>query len=465
MSEAGAPGKVAWRAGGAVLLLGLGCLAWASARLRGGLPIADGLAILIALSGWAGLVAGIALQLARRVPSRIPAMAAVAAALVAELWSGVHLPGAGMGVGAGSGASVGSHAEPHAAEPARAPDLADIRFTAHPDVYLIGFLGASPGTVLQRSLGLSGSALEDAFAIGGFRAFPGVFSEAIPTRNAWDLLLGMTRESVAAIPDRARGAQFSGNHESPLFDLFRRSGYQITTLTEDFKFGSVKGDGIDRYVVHQPYSICKDRDVAPPPIRPFVFFGACLLRRSPLFPEPRRADAPPAERLIEVIRADGPSGGPRLTVAHLKPPLHAPSQARLRSSPAALERFARRYEAASQQAAEHLLRILEAIRANERDFVLFVFGDQGVGVLHKLAGAAEGEEDRAARIRDRFAVLAAVYPEDACAVQLGDGLQTTAALLRGIVTCLAGGRDPWPAGYAHRILVDGVPMDPRELTD
>jgi hypothetical protein len=318
---------------------------------------------------------------------------------------------------------------------------------------------------LKHSLGLEETALERALEAAGFRSFSDVFSEAIPTRNAWDMLLGMTRDSVAGIPERARGAQFSGNHASPLLDLFRRSGYRITTLTEDFKFGSARGEGIDRYFVNQAYSICRDRDVVDRSIRPFVFFGACLLRGSPLFPDLRRVDGPPAELLLEVIRDDGPHGGPRLTLAHLKPPLHAPSQERLRSSPAEVERFARRYDAASREAAGHLLRILEAIRANERDFVLFVFGDQAVGVMQKLADEADGRVDRALMIRDRFAVLAAVYPKDACAAQLDDGSRTTAALLRGIVTCLAGGRDAWPAGYSHRILVDGVAMDPQAFAD
>ncbi|MEZ4281983.1 MAG: hypothetical protein R3F21_20460 [Myxococcota bacterium] len=455
MKIAGSAAPVAWAAGGAVVAVGLGCLARAAWRLPHGLPFPDALAILIVLLGLAGLVAGVCGRLARRAASRIPAMIVLGVALAAELWSGA------LSLGAGAAPAAVPITDP----PARAPEIADVRFVQRPDVYLIGFLGASPGAVLKPALGLEEAALERALETAGFRSFADVFSEAIPTRNAWDMLLGMTRDAVAGIPERARGEQFSGNQASPLFALFRRNGYAITALTEDFKFGSARGAGIDRYFVNQAYSICRDRDVVDRSIRPFVFFGACLLRGSPLFPDLRRVAGPPAELLLEVIREDGPHGGPRLTVAHLKPPLHAPSAERLRASPAEVERFARRYDAASRAAAGHLVRILEAIRAQKRDFVLFVFGDQGVGVLQKLAGESGGRVGRALLIRDRFAVLAAVYPKEACAAQLDDGSRTTAALLRGIVTCLAGGQDPWPAGHEHRVFVDGVAMDPRTFAD
>jgi hypothetical protein len=504
MNEARMHIRASRRAAVAIFAVGLGGLALSHGRLPHGIPIADGLAILMALSACALLAEGVFRLLARAAAPSVLAAGTLAAFLLALLWSGVPLLGEDVGwrrhelpvlllaapccfawsrwllrsaaalvpMAAAclvmAVANIGLRVADAGVAPsretvdgsARAPDRADVRFSHRPDVYLIGFLGASPAIVLERSLRLKGSELARAFDAIGLRSFHGVFTEATPTRNAYDMLLGMTREYVSGLPDPVRGAQFSGNQRSPVFELFRQNGYRITTLSEDHKFGAARGSGIDRYHVNQAYSICKVRDLFDASRRRFVFFGACNLRRSKLFPKLSEVDGPAAELLLEVIRADGHRGGPRLTVAHLKPPLHAPSEETFWSSPDAVARFATRYQQASLQAASHLQRIVAAIRAQERDFVLFTFGDQGVGVMQKLA---DRDADPIALVQDRFAVLAGVYPHDACSEYLGDELRTTAALLRGLSTCLAAGQDPWPAGYEHRILVDGEPKDPMQF--
>lgn len=501
MSDRTGRASPALRAGVLALVFGLVCLVLAGSRVLQGPTFADSLAALLAVLLCAVCVTALG-ALAQRLTRSLTVVAvALAAALLAMLWSGALLPAQDAGwrqhewwvlglaapfflgcawflthcaarrVAAAvillaavvpNGAllafyGLGGGLPTYALRPQEAPQVAELRFARTPDVYLVGFLGASPDLVLRDSLGLPGSALARGFDEAGLRSFGAMFTEAAPTRNAYDMLLGMTRNYVQGIPDEARGAQFSGNHPSPLFDLFRSNGYRITTLNEDYKFGGHRGPHVDRYLVNEGYTVCEDRRQFGHGLRAFALFGTCALRRSDLFPR-SRAEGPPASLLAQVIREDGEQGAPRLFVAHLKPPLHAPSEQLLRSSPDAIGRFAARYDEAVKEAAGHLQQLLAAIQANRREFVILAFGDHGVGVLQKVAGA---DADPAALVRDRFAVIAGVYPADTCPEHLGGDVRTTTALVRGLVTCLADGADPWPAGYQHRLVGDDALLDPQ----
>lgn len=339
------------------------------------------------------------------------------------------------------------------------PNISIISFKQKPDIYLIGFLGASPDKVLQKSLGLQRSELLRTMDTLKFRRFDGVFSEAATTRKSYDLLLGMTREYVEGLSELSLGGQFSGNIYSPIFNIFKNNGYEIITVTEDHKFGFGKGPFVDQYLISEELSFCDRKDYFEQAIRPFIFFGGCNIRLSKFFSGAK--SEPAARLLIESIKSTSPQSKPRLTVAHLKPPFHAPKQDKLMSIPGLFEDFVAEYYSGDRVAAAHLEEITRAITSTNRDVIVFVFGDRGIGLIHRIEGAPEFNY----MIQDRFEVIAGIYPFDKCAQQfIVAPITTTPSIIRSLLICLAG-RDAWPANYEHKIIYEGTLLDPRQISN
>ena len=86
--------------------------------------------------------------------------------------------------------------------------------------------------------------------------------------------------------------------------------------------------------------------------------------------------------------------------------------------------------------------IVEHLRANDPDAILFVFGDHGAQLSQRM----DVEEDPTFFLHDRFAVLGGVYPRDRCVPELdeaqGKGYMTTLDVVHAIIECLSDGQSP-----------------------
>ena len=117
------------------------------------------------------------------------------------------------------------------------------------------------------------------------------------------------------------------------------------------------------------------------------------------------------------------------------------------------------YKEAFNRAAIVLEQIIEHLRTNDPDSILFVFGDHGAWLSRGLAV----EDDPAFFLQDRFGILGGVYPRDRCAPQLDEaerkGYMTSLDVVHAIVQCLADGQSPLLEPRRDRFWTGDLPED------
>jgi hypothetical protein len=239
----------------------------------------------------------------------------------------------------------------------------------------------------------------------------------------------------------------SGNIPSPLFTLFRENGYEVNVLAEAAKFG-IKGPFIDRYEIAIPRSVCNFHFVAEE-IKGTMFLGACLVRKifNPLLkPDVDSIFDFYMEKLDDIHQSEAP----RVVYMHLRPPFHYRGDKMDAPDADKTAEFKQRSNSFLVKAAENLGRITAKIRESGRESIILVFGDHG------LALSPEPEDGKISPfyIKDRYSVIGAMHPANACAGHLKpEGSYeyiTTAQLMRSLVMCLSDGSDPYPPGYVHK---------------
>ncbi|WP_139247803.1 hypothetical protein [Hyphomicrobium sp. CS1GBMeth3] len=339
------------------------------------------------------------------------------------------------------------------------PKIKLVEFTTKPNVYLIGFESAAPAATLQRYLGLADAPLPKAFHERGFRVFPNTFSEGMATRQAWHALLAMDADYAAAVSETlGKGHLFAGTKPSPLLQIFKHNGYEITAHYRSSYIAPIKGPHVDRYILAKDFSPC-DRGFLPPKVAPYVFWNACGIRAG-WFPDPVKP-ADPIDQIHSTIVAAASKATPQLVIAHTARPVHTPSKG-WTGSESEYEDFRPRYLKASNQAVANLDRILSAIKQLDPSAIILAFGDHGP----TLSRNKSFDDDPLFFVQDRFGVLAGTHPKDACADNfdnpISDGYYTTPELARLLVRCLAGGKDPFLVPYAHKISIKGTIINPRD---
>ncbi len=327
-------------------------------------------------------------------------------------------------------------------------------FVERPNVYLIGMLSAVPDALLDRHLGTGPSPLND-YLRQHFRVFSNVFSETYTTRASYDLLLSLNQDYLLDLNDLVPGGLLSGALPSPLLTIFARNGYETNALYEDTKFGAVKGPYVDHYELALPASLCSDNFINEPE-RSLAFFGACVLSRAyPLSALKPSLDAVFARHLIQIARI-GERSRPQLTIMHMRPPFHYSGPKLKAADPDAVRDFTGRYERGTSVAAANLQRLVDQIRQDDPTALLFVFGDQGLGL-------SEDDGISPFFVQDRLGVIGAVSPAGACAEYLPSPSTrasiTTVQILSSLISCLSGGDSVHDAGYRHKALIDRQTID------
>jgi len=377
---------------------------------------------------------------------RVLSFAAVAVLLAAVVWPHVS----------GSRADATETGMPSVKEKhmTSSKKVREVKFVSRPNVYFIGFESAAPAPVLEKYLGLKDAPLPEAFEQNGFRVLKNAFSERFTTLAAFDALLAMERTYYRYnyIHGRGKYHLFPGLRPSPLIEIFRANGYETSTLYKDFYFGRHKGRHVDNYYVNKEFSVCEYID---PAIRKNAFFRACDIRESPLFPEKVRSlvtvPGPQIEFLMHCLEKAAARGRPQFVVAHIGPPTHTPSGGVFRGTREEIDTFRSEYRKGSREAAGNLRRIREFIESKDPGAIVLAFGDHGTWISRNL----RFRDDPAFHVRDKYAVLAGIYPRDACRefldISSRKGHLTVPEASRRIVQCLAGGVDPFvdPGPYAH----------------
>lgn len=332
-----------------------------------------------------------------------------------------------------------------------------VKFQQTPNVYLLGLSAATADAILKKHVGVESSALSAQMVADGFRIFRNAFTEGQLTRNAYDALLGMTRSYHRLIGPDDRGLMLSGNIPSPLLSIFKEGGYGINAITEAAKFGGPMGPFVDNYEIATVPSVCHNHFL-PESIKPYVFFGACNLRKSVF-----DWDKPTKDEIVEFyfnqIDEVLKKPGPQFTFAHFRPPYHYRGPKFTEVNVAALAEFHDNEVEWLEAAAVNLHTAVNKILAADPNPIIFVFGDHGLSLAEDPETPGPLPEFF---VQDRYAILAGIYPANICNEYMPDDPTrpvTTSMVVRSILTCLSGGEDPYINPEAHQGLFNGTDFD------
>ena len=324
------------------------------------------------------------------------------------------------------------------------PNVRSVTFKATPNLYFVGFDSITPEAILAKHMGIGATDFHRLMD-SEMRRFRNLFANAVPTTHSINTMMALDQDIYLGDGTR-RPRYFAGQDLSPLIWLLGQNGYQTTSIYQNPYFGQAQGPHVDNYVINDKSVLCSLLDEG---IRPLAFGGYCWNRKS---------ERPPAvdflvQRLSGVDRAS-----PQFVIAHLNLPGHTPKIFDYENQQER-ERFVSVFEERFNRAAIPMQRIIEHLRANDPDAILFVFGDHGAWLSRGL----DVEDDPAFFLQDRFGILGGVYPRDRCAPQFDEaerkGYMTSLDVVHAIIQCLSGGQSPLLQPRRDRFWTNGFPED------
>ena len=330
------------------------------------------------------------------------------------------------------------------------PNVQSVAFKETPNIYFVGFDSITPDAVMSEYMGIEATDFHRVVE-GEMRRFRNLFANAIPTTHSINTMMALDQDiylensGFYGLPN-----YFAGHDLSPLVWLLRENGYETTSIYQSTYFGHTQGPGIDKYAVNERRALCSLLDGG---IRSWAFWGYCWG-----WEEGADTGRLPAGDFLVQQLSEVDRGNPQFVIAHLYFPGHTPKifdyeDRRDR------ELFLESYERKFNRAATYLQQIIEHLRTNDPNSILFVFGDHGAWLSRGL----DIEDAPTFVIQDRFGVLGGVYPRDRCAPELDEAERkdyvTSLDVVHAIIECLSGGQNPLLGPRHDRFWSSSIPQD------
>ncbi|MYD96043.1 MAG: hypothetical protein F4X98_01475 [Gammaproteobacteria bacterium] len=315
------------------------------------------------------------------------------------------------------------------------PNVRSVTFEETPNIYFVGFDSIAPEAIMRKYMGLETT---DFHGVLGreMRRLRNLFANGDRTTFSFNALMALDQRIY--LENRNAGglpSYFAGHDLSPLIWLLRLNGYETTSIYQDTFFGREQGPHIDNYVVNRRKALCSllDEDA-----RALAFWGYCWTLGTQRLPATERVRA--GDFLVQQLSAIDRES-PQFVIAHFGLPGHTPKIFDYNNK-SDMERFLPEFVRGFNTAAIYLEQIIEHLRANDPDAILFVFGDHGAW----LSRGVDVEDNPAFFLQDRFGILGGVYPRDRCAAELdaaeGKGYATSLDVVHAIIECLSDGQSP-----------------------
>ena len=325
------------------------------------------------------------------------------------------------------------------------PNVRSVTFKETPNLYFVGFDSITPEAIVAKHMGIGATDFHRLMD-SEMRRFRNLFANAVPTTHSLNTMMALDQDIYLGEYGTRRPRYFAGHDLSPLIWLLGQNGYQTTSIYQNPYFGQAQGPHIDNYAINDNSVLCSLLDEG---IRPLAFGGYCWSWESA---RPTAADFL-VQRLSGVDRAS-----PQFVIAHLNLPGHTPKIFDYENQQER-ERFVSVFEERFNRASIPMQRIIEHLRANDPDAILFVFGDHGAWLSRGL----DVEDDPAFFLQDRFGILGGVYPRDRCAPQFDEaerkGYMTSLDVVHAIIQCLSDGQSPLLQPRRDRFWTKGFPED------
>ena len=307
-------------------------------------------------------------------------------------------------------------------------NIQHVSFREKPNLYFISFESLIPRSLLRKHFGTDASLFHDLFD-AHFRRFPNFFSDNSSTTAAINMILALDKEMYFKSSSKYRDNLFSGVQPSPLLNILRNNGYETSSYYHSTYFGSYKGPYIDHYIQSSETSVCSLLDAT---IRPIAFWGYCTLQRETGWRS--------LVEYFEYFKSLTANERPQFLIAHIEVPGHVGGGYQYDDQIRRNIEIRRYSQSLDGPATRYLKVILEHLKNNDPNAILYVYGDHGP----RLSRGMSFEEDPEFVIQDRLGVLGGVYPPDACATYfdetLSKGYMTTLDGVHAILRCVSGGQ-------------------------
>ena len=169
-------------------------------------------------------------------------------------------------------------------------------------------------------------------------------------------------------------------------------------------------------------------------IRPIAFWGYCAFSRE--------ANGSDIARHLEYFKSRTANERSQFLMTHIKEPGHTDLRFRYDNQEQRNTEIRRYSQSLDGSATRYLEAIIEHLRNNDPDAILYVYGDHGPW----LSRGMSFEDNPTFVVQDRLGVLGGVYPPDACATYfdetLSKGYMTALEGVHTILRCLSGGKSP-----------------------
>ena len=315
------------------------------------------------------------------------------------------------------------------------PNVRSVAFTQTPNIYFVGFDSIVPDAITRKYMGIETTDFHRLME-REMRRFRNLFANAVPTYYSFNTLMALDQDIYLERGEEARRLPnyFPGHDHAPLVWLLRQNGYETTSICLDTYFGRAQGPYIDNYIFNSWKALCPLLDEG---VRELAFWGYCWSREERL-PSPERLPdgAFQVQQLTAVDKAR-----PQFVIAHIYMPSHTSGMFDYENR-RERERFLAGYKMRFDRAAIYLGQIIEHLKANDPDAILFVFGDHGAW----LSQGMDVEDDPQFVLQDRFGILGGVHPPDRCALELdaaeAKGYMTSLDVVHALVECLSAGQSP-----------------------
>ena len=360
-------------------------------------------------------------------------------------------------------------------------NIRSIRFQETPNVYFIGFESLVPRVIMQRYMEIESTDVHDLFDSEA-RRFRNMFTNAFSSKNSFNTLLSLDDRVFMDYRDESEDGDpglFSGQRLSPLIEIMKKNGYETTSIYYNRYFGYPKGPHIDNYFISgSARGICS---LLGENVRSFGFWGYCTIDfkkgRCSLNKTVYRwavwgyctvfgslVGVAPEDLLMRHLTGLG-GEKPQFLIAHIPMPGHTPPGFSHENREQA-QAFRNRYHLKSNAAAVYMRQIIDHVKNNDPEAILFVFGDHGAFQSSRV----KFEDDPTFFLLDRYAILGGVYPPDRCAKYLDEaesrGYMTTLDAAHAILECLSGGESALVESSNHQLRVFGdatFRVDPKEF--
>lgn len=287
-----------------------------------------------------------------------------------------------------------------------------LTFNSKPNIYFISFDSLIPKSLMQMNMKLGKTEYHEKLD-QNFNVFKNAFSNAVPTKRSLNSLLALDPDYFTSTKENFQNLSlFQGLAPSPLLQIMKHNGYSTNTLYNTRYFGKYKGPHVDNYWINQPFfTACEfvDND-----FQRLAMLGYCHLSDTNWFKKLAKKigatrKSNPMRFLLKSIKKNLETNQPQFWLGYIFSPGHTNGSYRF-GVKKDFQKFQKTYIKNSKKTALHLQKLLNFLKKNDPNALLFVFGDHGP----RLSRGMNPYKNPKFYIRDRYGVFAGTYPKEKC---------------------------------------------------